>query len=1474
MNNKPRSVSRIEREAAEERKENIDQLAADIWADHPSLSLKTKARELGMSEDDIAEAIQQSTKETIMKINDRYGAVTTPDQANEKRKEIEKEQEKSVALMGDLVTNRTTQIELANQISNLNNDDEEESRMSNSPKQRASIQEGMGNIARILNSFPNPLNKMFAKKYTKNNEYEFDFGDDQYESGIDIDEKAESGEISINLLNQRNSGIETLSNMTPEESRGFFAEIKGRLEKMDWKKTGVDMAMVTATAGTAVGSIALLGAMGGGTLATFAAVGMAGASVEIVKKTHDRLFKKPWLYRSDINNLADSVRQLSEYIEVHMKLDNSLNGDKIDKKKYGELIQAEVDYLFGHLLATQQINYGDPIPNKFTGPDGKRYVMQTYVSEYLTAKNEKAFKTGQYDKPKFKMPDMAEGLVVQPAIVPNSTTNLNPKPVTTPESLENRGKEFLKNKSEELLRKIKTEYNKGYEFSEAVFRTLSLYKNEIDIEGVDYGVDLFELISDELDPEFEMDKLSNAYYSNGISSIRKEGIFSNSEVDDLIEAALKVLANLSGQSVLTEASLNPTVPNMTPELTFTPSTQNNFNFKEFQERESYMKNTSLDLLNSIKSDYKKYNFNLTDRVFYILGQHLNTLNYIHTQKYGNGDKGIYDLIKDSINGQINFVDIADNTKRKNQAIYGENERKIFSDAALSVLAELSGQPILTQAGLNNLNTELATVSTVIEQAESQEPVNNSSETNESKSGQESTNQEKRSEYLKTQANNLLIVFETKTNTREMFDYLRSNKEAINEDFNSEEIEGNNLFEEIAAELPNEYSIDDFDLQYPTDETLKKLMKTAQKVLNKLADTDIYKAEQQRVDYMKNDANTMLDFINANRDNGVSLNEYTFNFMGTYMNSFKRDYTTEYSMDEKYIYDLIQDKLDFTISDINISEFRANKNIYNDREINEFGIAALDVLSELSGRKITNETISNVTSASPETPEVEATAIATSEQNSETPELNTEEDSSEPAAPNLLTNIRDISDLKVKLNYGFAITDESGSPTSLLNYVTDTFEARANQTDFDGASFGNIQNAINEILKNEEFMDTHHNLSMTEFFDILESPDRFAALLSTLKNESGSGARFVGRYMTPSIDTPQSRASKEYLDTLKQYLKDDSSPAQAKPATNLQHTQPITSTTESVTIVTPDIIPDPVINEPKVETVIPEPVPANQPTVLGSATILSPSIPNIPTAEVIKGNERIVKAKVNEFRDGIKFGKLVEKDSNGNIIGEKIVSKGFTGTFIMNTDKNNENYGIPNTIVEAIKNGYFAIRSEGSAYGTAIASHTINDNGKEYTILATISKISDERKRRGDVVRYFYTEGSDISPLISHINNLKSNGEPVDFDIDGAYKANGFLPETSEKDYIIESTNLTPDLQKILDQAVAKNTIPLVIPSNMQCSFEQATEMAKVLSEGKSSAVAFKTAYVDRPDSFAVIVPANAGAESTLQLQLNPKNNKV
>jgi hypothetical protein len=152
-------------------------------------------------------------------------------------------------------------------------------------------------------------------------------------------------------------------------------------------------------------------------------------------------------------------------------------------------------------------------------------------------------------------------------------------------------------------------------------------------------------------------------------------------------------------------------------------------------------------------------------------------------------------------------------------------------------------------------------------------------------------------------------------------------------------------------------------------------------------------------------------------------------------------------------------------------------------------------------------------------------------------------------------------------------------------------------------------------------------------------------------------------------------------------------------------------------------------------------------------------------------------------------------------------------------------------------------------------------------MALVSKFEDEVGRGVSGYRYFAVEGNSFDPIIAELKEKKLNGDNGSFDLEKVMESGKAIPKAVEKEYQTVQTILSPELNKILKEAITKNTIPLVLPFGVPCSFEQSTVLARTLTQNKSASVAYKVQAVEKPEAFAVIVPISKDGENTLNAQV-------
>lgn len=225
--------------------------------------------------------------------------------------------------------------------------------------------------------------------------------------------------------------------------------------------------------------------------------------------------------------------------------------------------------------------------------------------------------------------------------------------------------------------------------------------------------------------------------------------------------------------------------------------------------------------------------------------------------------------------------------------------------------------------------------------------------------------------------------------------------------------------------------------------------------------------------------------------------------------------------------------------------------------------------------------------------------------------------------------------------------------------------------------------------------------------------------------------------------------------------------------------------------------------------------------------------------------------IHEFSTGIQA-----KRTDGN----NWVSQGFTGQY-MNATLN----PIPSIVRQAINNRLFAVAEGASRDEPTLIGREITEGEETWSVVAVVSKGSDDRGRSASLYRYFLSEGrNQLTPILRWLFNTKKDYvfNPFDYQEVGQpheVDRNKHSPPLDKKDYLIE---------------LQKKPAPIIFPTDQMVNPLIVSSLATKKSEenGYPIAWAYQVEALEKPRTFQVIHPASAKAEQILLKTLSSSSN--
>ncbi|PNW52251.1 UNVERIFIED_CONTAM: hypothetical protein BEN50_10395, partial [Euhalothece sp. KZN 001] len=221
--------------------------------------------------------------------------------------------------------------------------------------------------------------------------------------------------------------------------------------------------------------------------------------------------------------------------------------------------------------------------------------------------------------------------------------------------------------------------------------------------------------------------------------------------------------------------------------------------------------------------------------------------------------------------------------------------------------------------------------------------------------------------------------------------------------------------------------------------------------------------------------------------------------------------------------------------------------------------------------------------------------------------------------------------------------------------------------------------------------------------------------------------------------------------------------------------------------------------------------------------------------------------IHEFSTGIQ----AQRTEDGNW-----VSQGFTGKY-MNTTLD----PIPSIVRKAISNRLFAVAEGTSRNEPALIGREITEDSETWSVIAVVSKETDDGGRSASMYRYFLSEGKNqLTPILRWLFTVKKD-----------YVFNPFDYQEIGQPHYVDRNKNSPPLDKT-DHLIelAAREAPIIIASDDQTIkplILNSLAAKKAEENGYPIAWAYQVEALEKPRSFQVIYPASAKAEQILRNSL-------
>ena len=221
-----------------------------------------------------------------------------------------------------------------------------------------------------------------------------------------------------------------------------------------------------------------------------------------------------------------------------------------------------------------------------------------------------------------------------------------------------------------------------------------------------------------------------------------------------------------------------------------------------------------------------------------------------------------------------------------------------------------------------------------------------------------------------------------------------------------------------------------------------------------------------------------------------------------------------------------------------------------------------------------------------------------------------------------------------------------------------------------------------------------------------------------------------------------------------------------------------------------------------------------------------------------------KIKIHEFSTGIEV-----KGTQTNW-----ESVGFTGEYMNRTlDK------IPQAVLNSIANREFALAEGVDRAEPAIVGRVVRGYEESWSVVAVVIRGRDDRGRGVSLYRYFLRQGdTGIETILRWMKQRDQQGLSSEFD--------PFDKMAIGQPHKVDVSSITThgvDLQNF--EKELGQSPPIIVPNNKPCTALVLNHITRELPESNGDrSWAYKVAMLERPESFQVIYPADAKAETIIK----------
>ena len=221
-----------------------------------------------------------------------------------------------------------------------------------------------------------------------------------------------------------------------------------------------------------------------------------------------------------------------------------------------------------------------------------------------------------------------------------------------------------------------------------------------------------------------------------------------------------------------------------------------------------------------------------------------------------------------------------------------------------------------------------------------------------------------------------------------------------------------------------------------------------------------------------------------------------------------------------------------------------------------------------------------------------------------------------------------------------------------------------------------------------------------------------------------------------------------------------------------------------------------------------------------------------------------KIEIHEFSTGIEVKETPNNWESG----------GFTGEYMNRTLDN-----IPQAVLNSIANREFALAEGVVRAEPAIVGRVVRGYEESWSVVAVVIRGRDDRGRGVSLYRYFLCQGdTGIETILRWMKQRNQQGLSSEFDPFDKMAIG--QPHKVDVSSITHGVALLEKFEKELGQSP-----PIIVPNKKLCTPLVLNQITRELPESNGDrSWAYKVAMLERPESFQVIYPADAKAETIIR----------